>query len=471
MPPIKGGLGPAMTTRTALLFTSPLGCLRSMCHLSNGCRNPLHIGRTAIIGYCVIRAQTIDAQRKKLFRMDMVCYLLNTAFHRPTTTEIVERNTMRKSISSRLHPLRAWGLSAALVCGTVAFAGPVVSITNLVTDHQSAHAAQITDAGLKNAWGISYSPTGAFWLSSNGSGTSPLYTVNPNTQATVKQSLTATIPGNGSVTGQAFNASTTNFNNDRFLFVSEDGTVSGWRGALGSAAETLAAGSAANVYKGATLGTIGTNSYLYAANFRSGAIDVVKGSAAAPNLTGNFADPSLPAGYAPFNVQLLNGSLYVTYALQDGSKMDEVAGAGFGIVNRFDLNGNPLGRVATAGTLDAPWGMAIAPSSFGTLAGALLVGNFGDGRISAFDLSTNALLGQLLDLSAQPLSIDGLWGLSVGNGGTGGSSQSLYFTAGPDNETHGLFGVLSAVPEPGSYALVLSALLALGCVRVGRRKV
>jgi uncharacterized protein (TIGR03118 family) len=374
---------------------------------------------------------------------------------------------MKTPMSSRTRMLRAWGLSAALAWCAAGHAAPVYSTTNLVTDDQSAHPAQLTDPGLKNAWGISYAPTGAFWISSNGAGTSTLYTVDPGTQATTKSALTVAIPGSGSVTGQAFNGGN-GFNADRFLFVSEDGSISGWRGALGTTAEALQAASSANVYKGAALGTIGANSYLYAANFRSGSIDVVKGSALAPTLTGKFIDPNLPAGYAPFNVQNLNGVLYVTYAKQDASQMDEVAGAGLGIVNRFDLNGNLLGRVATGGSLDAPWGLAIAPGSFGALAGALLVGNFGDGHISAFDLSTNALLGQLMDASNQPLAIDGLWALAPGNGGTGGSSQRLYFTAGPDDETHGLFGVLDQIPEPGTLALLLAALAALAWARQGR---
>lgn len=294
--------------------------------------------------------------------------------------------------------------------------------------------------------------------------------MNPSTQLTAKTPLTVTIPGTGSVTGQIFNGGT-GFNADRFLFVSEDGTVSGWRGALGTTAEILVPASSANVYKGAAFGTAGGNDYLYAANFRSGAIDVFKGSAAAPTLLGNFVDPNLPVGYAPFNVQNLGGTLFVTYAQQDASQQDEVAGAGLGLVNRFDLNGNLLGRVASAGSLNAPWGLAIAPSSFGSLAGALLVGNFGDGRISAFDALSTAYLGQLLDASNQPIAIDGLWALAPGNGVAGGSTQSLYFTAGPDGETHGLFGVLTAVPEPSTYALMLAALAVLAGVKAGRRRI
>jgi len=340
--------------------------------------------------------------------------------------------------------------------------------TNLVTDDQSAHAAQITDPGLVNAWGISFGPSSPFWVSANGSGTSTIYAVNPTTQVTAKQGLTVSIPGNGSVTGQVFNSNPAAFNGDNFLFVSEDGTVSGWRGALGTTAETLATASSANVYKGSAFATISGNSYLYAANFRAATIDVFKGTAAAPALAGSFTDPNLPAGYAPFNVQNLNGTLYVTFAVQDATKHDEVAGAGQGIVDSFDLQGNLLGRVATGGKLNAPWGIAIAPSSFGAMAGDLLVGNFGDGRITAFDASTHTVVGQILGADGQPLSIDGLWALSAGNDGSGGSSHLLYFSAGPDEESHGLFGVLTPVPEPSSYVLLIAGLGMVGLWRQRR---
>ena len=251
------------------------------------------------------------------------------------------------------------------------------------------------------------------------------------------------------------------FNGNTFLFVSLDGTVSGWRGALGTTAETLVVGSVANVYKGTTLATISGHEYLFAANFRAGTIDVFKGDVSAPNLTGNFADSTIPSGYAPFNVANLNGKIYVTYALQDGAKFHDVAGLGNGFVDVFDLQGNFLGRVASQGTLNSPWGLAIAPSSFGEFAGDLLVGNFGDGRINAFDLSSNSFVGQLSGTDGTPLTIDGLWGLTVGNDSGAGSSQALYFTAGPDGESHGLFGVIrpavgstAAVPEPSTLALL-----------------
>ncbi|MGH8797785.1 MAG: TIGR03118 family protein, partial [Caldimonas sp.] len=224
------------------------------------------------------------------------------------------------------------------------------------------------------------------------------------------------------------------------------------------------------VYKGAAFATIGANSYLYAANFRSGAIDVAKGSAAAPALSGMFVDPGLPSGYAPFNVQNLGGTLYVTYAQQDADKHDEIAGAGLGLVDSYDLQGNLLSRVATGGTLDAPWGLAIAPSSFGAMAGALLVGNFGDGRINAYDATTDAFLGQVLDAANAPLAIDGLWAISPGNDGNAGSSARLYYTAGPGDEAHGVFGVLTPVPEPSAALLLLAGLLGLGArIRAGAR--
>lgn len=345
-----------------------------------------------------------------------------------------------------------------------------LSVSNLVSDDPTVHAAQITDPGLVNAWGLSYGPTSPFWVSSNGTGQAQLYAVNPATQATTKQGLTVSIPGDGTVTGQVFNSNAGSaFGGDLFMFVSEDGTISGWRGALGTTAETLVPGSSANVYKGAAFGTIGANSYLYAANFRAGTIDVEKGSAAAPSLSGTFADPNLPAGYAPFNVQNLGGTLYVTYAQQDAAKHDEVAGAGSGFVDNYDLQGHLLSRVATAGTLNAPWGLAIAPASFGAMAGALLVGNFGDGHMNVYNLTTHVFLGQVQDAGGGPLAIDGLWAIAPGNGANGGSNSLLYFTAGPDDESHGILGVLTPIPEPSVTVLLMAGFS--GFMILARRRV
>jgi uncharacterized protein (TIGR03118 family) len=364
-------------------------------------------------------------------------------------------------------------LSLAIVLGAASFArSGVFGVTNLVTDDPVAHPAQITDPALVNAWGISHSPTSPFWVSDNGSGLSTLYAVNPTTGAVSKAGLEVTIPsatfGVGSPTGQAFNGGS-GFNGDRFLFVSEDGRVSGWRPALGTTTETLVSGATANVYKGTTEADIAGNSYLYSANFRAGTIDVLKGQPAAPDLAGHFVDPTLPSGYAPFDIANLGGTLYVTYALQDAAKEDDVPGAGNGFVDAFDLQGNFLGRVGSQGSLNSPWGLAIAPPSFGLFAGDLLVGNFGDGTISVFDQGNSLFLGQLLDASGNPLVIDGLWGLSPGTGsGNGGSAQAIYFSAGPSGETHGLFGVIAPVPEPVSASLLGFGLIGLVVSR--RRK-
>jgi uncharacterized protein (TIGR03118 family) len=343
-----------------------------------------------------------------------------------------------------------------------------------VTNDQLANPATLTDSHLENAWGLAESPTSPFWVGDNGTGVSTLYAVNPLTNATTIAGggggLVVTIPGDGSVTGVAFNsgAATGAFNGDNFLFVSEDGTISGWRGALGTTAEILQTASALNVYKGTAVATIGTNSYIYAANFRSGVVDVLK-STGAPNLTGNFTDPALPSGYAPFNVKVLNGVVFVTYALQDLAKKDDVAGLGNGFVSEFDLQGNFIGRIASQGTLDSPWGLAVAPLSFGSLAGDLLVGNFGSGTIDAFNILTHSFDGQLMDINNSVITIDGLWALSTGNNGNGGSTQKLYFTAGPNEESDGLFGVIY-VPEPFTLSLFGAGLAGTIAIRRRRKK-
>jgi uncharacterized protein (TIGR03118 family) len=366
--------------------------------------------------------------------------------------------------------LLAVGLTPSLAPGAAAQAFQPI---NLVTDDPAFNPGLLTDQNLVNAWGLSFGPTSPFWVSANKTGVSTLYQVDPATNTPTRLGLTVTIPGDGSVTGQVFNAARASgaFNGDNFLFVNEDGTISGWRNALGTNAERLQVADPANVYKGSAFATIDGHGYLYAANFHSGAIDVLKGDMGAPNLTGKFTDPNLSAGYAPFNIQNLNGQLYVTYAKQ-GAGRDEEVGEGKGIVSRFDLQGNFLGRIGSQGALNAPWGLALAPSEFGAWAGDLLVGNFGDGTVSAFDLGSSSFAGQLPGLNGQPLRIDGLWALTGGNDGSGGSGSSIYFTAGPNDEAHGVLGVLSVgvatVPEPGPLALLLVS--ALSGAWIGRRR-
>jgi uncharacterized protein (TIGR03118 family) len=340
---------------------------------------------------------------------------------------------------------------------------------NLVTDDQSTYTATITDPALKNAWGVSFGGSTPFWVSDNGSGVATLYKVDPVTDAPTKQPLTVSIPGAGNVTGQAFNslAGGGAFNGDLFLFVSEDGTISGWRGTLGTTAENLQLADPAKVYKGAASANVNGHGYLYAADFKSGTIDILKGDAGAPNLAGGFTDPSLPSGYAPFNIRNLDGKLYVTYALQNNDGHEDVAGAGHGFVDAFDLQGNLLSRIGSAGNLNSPWGLEIAPASFGPLAGDLLVGNFGDGTISAFKLNGPTPDGQLLGTDGKPLEVEGLWALTVGNNGNGGSSEKLYFTAGPDDEEHGLFGLL-ALPDGGSTLTLLAA--GFGVLALSRKR-
>ena len=309
----------------------------------------------------------------------------------------------------------------------------------------------LQDTNLVNAWGISFSSTSPFWVSANGTGKALLYSVTNDDQGAVvvtKLGLEVTIPGEGNPTGQVFN-NTGGFNGDAFLFVSEDGTISGWRQSLGTAAEVLTNRDGA-VYKGVTLAWTMNGPVLLAANFSEATVDVYDTNSA---LIAQFSDKHAPAGYAPFNVQTLDGLVFVTFAKQDADKEDDVPGPGHGLIDALNPNTGRFHRLVTGsdagGRLDAinsPWGLAIAPGSFGAHADQLLVGNFGSGTIMSFDERAR-FRGLLEGVDEQPLVIGGLWALTVGNGGRGGNPDTLYFSAGPDDESHGLFGSINLVPE------------------------
>ena len=316
--------------------------------------------------------------------------------------------------------------------------------TNLVSDQPGV--ALLQDTNLVNAWGMSFTTTSPFWISDNGAGVSTLYMVsytNDLVQVT-KVALTVSIPGEGVPTGQVAN-NTGAFNGDLFIFAGEDGVISGWRPALGGAAEILAS-RATGVYKGITLATNASGPILLAANFREATIDAYDQSL---SLT-QWSDPNTPPGYAPFNVQSLAGMVFVTFAKQDDQKHDDVAGRGHGLIDVLDPMTGTFHRFATgkdAGgklqAIDSPWGLAVAPAGFGLHADQLLVGNFGSGTIMAFE--ADGTFKGLLRGRHGPIHIDGLWGLAFGNGAKAGRPQTLYFTAGPQDESHGLFGSLDPI--------------------------
>ena len=324
--------------------------------------------------------------------------------------------------------------------------------TNLVSD---LPGAQVTDTNLVNAWGMSFSAGSPFWISDNGTGKSTLYAVtNDPTGAphVTTQGLVVTIPGDGSVTGQFFDGAG-QFHGDVFVFVNEDGTISGWRGALGTAAETLVPGSSNNVYKGVAMATNNNATVLLAANFRQGAIDVYDTSL---NLISRLKDHFAPQDYAPFNIRSFDGVLLVTFAKQDSAKHDDVPGRGHGLIDVLDLQTGRFFRFATGrdagGNLEeinSPWGLATAPKSFAPHSDELLVGNFGSGTIMTFN-EFGKFQGLLEGAHEKSIVIDGLWALAFGNGGSAGVPGDLYFTAGPQSESHGLFGSLTAVLGGGN---------------------
>ena len=347
----------------------------------------------------------------------------------------LRRLTLAIALATGLLSLSAIGAGAG--AGKTAF-----TQTNLVSN-RTDQGASVIDPSLQNPWGISAGPSTPMWVSDNGAGVTTLYRGDGS-----KVPLTVVIPpgagsgeAQGTPTGTVFNGNGAAFRGDRFLFATEDGTLAGWQMAFGVVARTEVDNSLpppGAVYKGLAIGSTAAGDRLYAANFRGGAVDVFDTNFSP---AGSFTDPKIPANYAPFNVQNLGGVLYVTFAMRDATGHDDIAGQGHGFVDAFDTNGNLLRRLVSHGRLDSPWGLAIAPASFGDFAGDLLVGNFGDGRINAYTVDKGNFRGVLTGTNGAPITIDGLWALRVGN--TAADPNAVYFTAGINNEADGLFGKIT----------------------------
>jgi len=327
--------------------------------------------------------------------------------------------------------------------------------TNLIAD-TSAGGAQLVDPSMLNPWGLAFSATSPLWVSDNNSGLATIYSIPAGGTSVTKAGLTVTVQGGrtstndgSSPTGQVFN-STTGFvvtgtagsGPALFIFDSESGQISAWSPRADPTNALVQFSSPTAVYKGLAIATTDEGTFLYAANFNAGTVDVFNSSFQQVNLLGDFHDPFLPPDYAPFGIQELNGLLYVTYALQDAAKHDDVAGQGRGFVDIYTTNGLLVKRLASRGVLNAPWGLAQAPASFGSLGGDLLVGNFGNGWINAFNPITGRFEGSMLSDKGKPVAIDGLWGLKFGTASTGGTN-TLLFSSGPNGQANGLIGSIN----------------------------
>jgi uncharacterized protein (TIGR03118 family) len=323
----------------------------------------------------------------------------------------------------------------------------VFSTTRLVGD--VAGAAANTDKNLVNAWGIAFNPTGFVWVANNGSNTSTLYDGNG-----VPQTLVVATPDEP--TGIVFNGSSTDFKITQngatgasaFIFSTESGAIAAWSPGVdrNNAIKVVDSAAAGSVYKGLAIASYNGASYIYAADFHNRRIDVFDTTFAKVALPGSFQDSGLPTGYAPFGIQAIGDRIYVTYAQRQAAGEDEAHGAGLGVVDVYDTAGNLIKQLVMGGALNAPWGIAMAPSNFGDYSGKLLVANFGDGTIHAYDAATGAAAGVLSKTDGSAIVIDGLWGIAFGPGVNSQPTNTLFYTAGPGDETHGAYGRIDLAP-------------------------
>jgi len=388
---------------------------------------------------------------------------VESPLHRPCVVRVSRQGPHWRCL---LDTWRIGRLPATVAAGTVALltlspaphltAAPPTSFyqeTDLVSDQPGV--ALIQDTDVVNPWGVTLSPTaGGFWVANNGTGIATIYTGDVAGSVFMKAPLEVTIPG-GSPTGTVFNpttdfvvASGSSSGAAVFLFASQAGVISGWNpGVPPPAPSTMAQTGATEeaVYTGLAIGQASGGNRLYAADFEHRRIDVFDASFHLLPSDESFIDEDIQKNYSPFNIQNLGGRLYVTYAQQSRQEPDEESGHGTGFVDVFDTDGHLLQRLIRNSHLVAPWALALAPADFGPFSNALLVGNFGNGHILAFDPENGDFLGQLEGEDGKPIVIDGLWGFAFGNGVSAGDANALYFAAGPDDETHGLFGSLRFV--------------------------
>jgi uncharacterized protein (TIGR03118 family) len=391
--------------------------------------------------------------------------------------------TSRASVSAQLGIVCALTVAACGGGGSSASQGvpPAAmgfSDTALVSNNNAILAtAKTIDANLQNPWGIAVAPGAPFWIADNNSNLSTLYSgigANETQAITGSPNIGIAIPASAAgvqanPTGQVYNgnggfliATSAGQESSLFIFDGEGGTIAAWAKDSGATAVTAYDDGVVNganhaVYKGLAIGTVGGAAFLYATDLHNNKVDVFDTNFSKPAaMQGKFVDPNIPAGFAPFGIQALNGNLYVTFAKQDSAKHDETTGAGLGYVDVFDFSGNLVGQFASAGALNAPWGIAIAPAGFGSLQGDVLIGNFGDGTISIFSPNGTALAnfeGPLMSTAGQPLTFPGLWSLAFGNGDADKPVTTLFYTAGFADQTDGVFGgiTLTSNPTPVGY--------------------
>jgi uncharacterized protein (TIGR03118 family) len=393
--------------------------------------------------------------------------------HVPRLSKLSTGGEMSRSRSARFATVV---LTAGLLLAVVIFVsgraraggGGFYRQVNLVSDLPGV--ARFQDPNLVNSWGLAHSPTGPWMVADNGTGKVTAYFGDGRSFPTASSPLVIAVPPPAggtppaAPTGNVFNSAnatkpsefriseTGKSGPSTFLFSTEDGTISGWNPNVDPTNAILAVDrsgvGAGAVYKGLAVGTSGSSDFLYATNFRFGTVEMFN---AQFQLVRSFTDSALASDcplpgqcFAPFGIQNILGKLYVTYALQNPAKHDDVAGAGNGFIDVFDTQGHLQSRFASHGTLNSPWGLALAPGAFGKFSNDLLVGDFGDGRINAFDLHNGVFLGQLADQTGNPITINGLWAIAFGNDALAGASDELFFASGLHDEADGLFGKISA---------------------------